>query len=169
MTETLEAIDDLVLVLGENTGETIGVQDHLVEGAMLATRGGSVLQNLGGIHVIAQTETTSGFLRNGELITSDHLDLDTEGHGVVDGLLGVLTGRIEDGKETDEFETVALSIVIVTLDFLESDGQGTETTHGEFLDVGLKPVLNLLGLVAGADIDDDPSHTLGDALELAGW
>ena len=129
VTKTLEALDDLVLVLGEDTNKTIDVQNHLVEGAVLAARGGSILQNLGGVHVVAQTETTSSFLRNGELITGDHLDLDTESHGIVDGLLGILSGRIEDRKETDKLETVTLSIVIITLDFLESGGQGTETTH----------------------------------------
>ena len=168
VTETLETLDDLVLVFGEDTSETIGIQDHLVEVGVLAAGGRSVLQHLGGIHVVAQTETTSGFLRNGELITGDHLDLDAESHSIVDGLLGILTGRIEDGEETNELETSALSIVIITLDLLESDSQGTETTHSEFLNVGLEPVLDLIGLVAGANFDDDAGHTLGDALELAG-
>jgi len=50
-------------------------------------------------------------------------------------------------------ETVGLSLVIITFDFLESNGQGMETTHGEFLNAGLKVVLNLVGFVAGADLD----------------
>jgi hypothetical protein len=37
VTETLETLDDLVLVLGEHTGETVGVEDHLVESQVLAT------------------------------------------------------------------------------------------------------------------------------------
>ena len=31
MAETLEALDDLVLVLGEDSSETVGIHDHLVE------------------------------------------------------------------------------------------------------------------------------------------
>ena len=166
--ETLEALDDLVLVLGEDASETISIQNHLVEGGVLASGGGSILQDLSGIHVVAQTETTPSFLGDSELITSNHLDLDTESHSIVDSLLGVLTGRVEDGEETDKFETVTLSFVITTLDFLKSDGEGTETTHSEFLNVSLEPVLDLLGLVAAAKFDDDAGHALGDTLELSG-
>ena len=166
--KTLETLDDLVLVFGEDTGETIGVQDHLVEGGVLAAGGGTILQDLSGVHVVAQTETTSSFLRNSELITSNHLDPDTESHGIVDRLLGIFTGRVEDGKETDELEAVALSIVIITLNFLESDSQGTETTHSEFFNVGLEPVLDIVGLVATAELDNDAGHALSDTLELAG-
>jgi hypothetical protein len=135
---------------------------------VLASGSGSVLQDLCGVHVVAQTETTSSFLRNGELITSSHLDLDTKSRGIVDGLLGIFTGRVEDGEETDELETVTLGLRVVTLDFLESDGQGTETTHCEFLNISLKPVLDIIGLVAGAELDNDAGHTLSDALEFAG-
>ena len=168
VTETLETFDDLVLVLGEDAGETVGVQDHLVQGGMLATGGGSVLQDLGGVHVVTQTETTTGFFSDGELITGDHLDPDTEKESIVDGLLGVLTGRVEDGEETDEFETVTLSLVVVTFNFLESDSKSTEATHGEFLDVSLEPILDFLGLVAAAELNDDAGHTLGDTLEATG-
>ena len=70
----------------------------------------------------------------------------------------------QSGEETDKLETVALSLVIITLDFLESNGRGTETMHSEFLDVGLEPVLNLLGHVAGANVDNDAGHTIGYAL-----
>jgi hypothetical protein len=38
--ETLQTLDDLVLVLGEDTSETIGVQNHLVEVGVLAAGGG---------------------------------------------------------------------------------------------------------------------------------
>ena len=165
MTETLQALDDLVLVFREHTGETVGIQNHFVQGGMLAAGGRSVLQNLGGIHVIAQTETTTRFLRDGELVTSNHLDPDTESDGIVDGLLGIFTGRVEDGEETDELETIALSLVIITVEFFESNGQSTETTGGEFFNVSLKPVLDVFGLVASAKLDDDSGHTLCDALE----
>jgi len=93
----------------------------------------------------------SSFLRDGELITSDSLDLNTESHSIADGLLSIFTGKAEDGEEICELETVGLNLVIITLDFFESNGQGMETTHGEHLNIGLKPVLSPVGLVAGAD------------------
>ena len=102
------------------------------------------------------------------MITGNHLDFHAESLGVVNGLLGIFTGRIEDGKETDQLETIALSLMIITPNFLEGDSQGTETTHGEFLNVSLEPVLDFIGLVARAKLDDDASHTLGDAHELSG-
>ena len=168
VTETLEAFNDLVLVLGEDTSETIGIQDHLVERGVLASGGRSILQNLSRIHVVAQTETTSGFLGDSELVTGNHLDLDTESHSIVDSLLGIFTGRVEDGEETDKFETVALSLVIITLNFLKSDSEGTKTTHSEFFNISLESVLDFLGLVAAAKLNDNTGHTLGDTLELAG-
>ena len=165
--ETLDTFDDFVLVLGEDTGKIIGIQDHVVEGSVFVAAGRTVLQDDSGIHVVTQTETTSGFLGDGELITSDHLDLDTENHSIIDGLLGVLTGRVEDGKEADEFKTVTLSLVITTLDLLKSDSQGMETARSELLNISLESVLDLVGLVARAKLDDDAGHTLGDALELS--
>lgn len=155
-------------MLGEDTSETIGIHDHLVERSVLATGLRTLLENLGGVHVVTESETTASFLSDSELITGDHLDLDTEGERIVDGLLGVVTGRIEDGEKTDEFEAVALALVIVVVEFLVGDGESAKTTGGELLDVGLKTVLNLVGLVTGAELDDLASHALGDALQAAG-
>lgn len=78
MIEALETLDDLVLVLGKDTSETVGIQNHV---GMAASRGRTGLQDLGGIQMAAQTETTSGIVRNGELITGDRLDLDAEREG----------------------------------------------------------------------------------------
>jgi hypothetical protein len=165
--ETLETLDDLVLVFGVDTGETIGVHDHLVEGSVLATRGGSVLQNLGGVHVVTETETTAGFLCDSELVTGNHLDLDTESDGIVNGLFSIVTGRIEDGEETDKLEAVTLTLGILVVEFLVGDSESTETTRSVLLDVNLKAVLEFFGLVAGDELDDLASHTLGDTLKLA--
>jgi hypothetical protein len=45
-------------------------------------------------------------LCDSELITSKHLDLDTERDSGVDGLLSIVTGRIDDGEEADEFKAI---------------------------------------------------------------
>lgn len=167
MTEALETLDNLVFVFGEDTSETVCIQDHLVERSVLSTGSRSVLKNLRGVHVVAETKTTAGFLCDGELITSDHLDLDTESHSIVDGLLGILTRGIENGKETNEFEAVTLTLWIVTVDFLECDSESTKTTLSVLLDIGLEAGLDFVCLVARAKFDNDTGHTLGNPLELS--
>ena len=166
--ESLETLDDLVLVLGEDTSETVGVEDHLVEVPETAAGLGAVLKNLRGVHVVTEAETTTGLLRNSELVTGNHLDLDTEGHGVVDRLLGVVTRGVEDGEETNELEAVTLTLGIVAVNLLVRNRESTETTLRVLLDVSLETVLELVGLVARAELDDDTGHALGDTLELAG-
>lgn len=169
VTETLETLDNLVLVLGEDSGETIGVEDHLVNVGVLAVDGEtSGLENLGGVHVVSETETATSLLGDGELISGNHLDLDSESLSLVDRLLGVVTGRVEDGEETDELETVSFVVLVVRRDILDGDSEGTEATHGKLLDVLLELILNLGGLVARAEFDNDTSHSLGDTLHLAG-
>ena len=168
MSETLETLDNLILVLREHTGETIGIHDHLVQAGVLSTGSRAVLEHLGRVHVITQAETTSSFLCDSELITGNHLDANTEGKGIVNGLLGIVTGGIVDGEETDEFESITVSLEIVTVNFLKGNSESAETTSGVLLDILLKTVLDVVGLVAGAKFDDDTSHTLGDTLKLAG-
>lgn len=167
VTQCLNSLDDFELVFGENTGESIGIHDHFVQVGVLGTGSGSVLQDLGGVHVVSQTQSSTGFLGDSELITSDHLDLDTESLSVVDGLLGVGSRRIEDGEKTDKFETVTLSIRGVTHDFFKGDSQGSETSSGELFDVVLELVFDFGGLVSGAEFDNDTGHALGGSLELA--
>ena len=167
MAETLETLDNLVLVLREDTSETVRIEDHLVEGRMLATGGGAVLETLGGVHVVTEAETTSSLLRDSELITGNHLDLDAEHERVVDGLLGILTGRVEDGEQTDKLKAIALLLVFIALKLLVRNSERAETTGSVLLDVDLVPVLELLGLVVSAKADDDAGHALGDVLQLA--
>jgi hypothetical protein len=156
VTEVLQALDNLVLVLGEDTGESIGVHDHLVERAVLASLGEtSSLHDLGGVHVVSETETATGLLGDSELITGNHLDPDSERLSVVDGLLGVLARRVEDGEKTDELESVSGVVLVSGRDVLVGDGECTETTKSELLNVLLKLILDLGGLVAGAELDDD--------------
>lgn len=63
-TTYLETLDNLELVLGEHTSETIGIHDHLVESTVLASGLGTILEDLSGVHVVAETETTASLLRN---------------------------------------------------------------------------------------------------------
>jgi len=117
--------------------------------------------------VVTKPKTTTSLLSDSKLITGNHLDLDTESHGIVDGLLGVGTGRVEDGQKTDKLETGTWGVGSRTVDLLVSDSESTETTTGKLLNIVLKLVLELVGLVAGTEFDNDTSHTLGGTLEPA--
>ena len=56
VTETLKTFDDFVLVFGEDSSETVGVEDHLVDVGVLSINGEtSSLKDLGGVHVISET------------------------------------------------------------------------------------------------------------------
>lgn len=141
--------------------ESIGVHDNLLEGSVLATRGGSILDDLGRVHVVSESKTTTGLLGNGELVTGNHLDLDTKGLGIVDGLLSVVTRGVEDGEKTDELEASSGGVLLLRVanNLLEGDSESTKTTAGELLDVLLKLVLHLRGLVASADWERKQSAT----------
>jgi len=166
VTEALDTLDDLKLVLGEDTGETIGVHDHLIDVLEFAVRARSFLEHLGRVHMIAETEASTSLLSNGKLVTGNHLDLDTESHSVVDGLLGVGSRGVEDGQQADELEAVTLRILLIAHDILESDSERTETTSSELLDICLELVLHGIGLVSGAKLDDDTGHSLRSALDF---
>lgn len=121
-------------------------------------------------HVITKSESSAGLLGNSELITGDHLDLDTKELSVVDSLLGIVTRRVEDGEKTDELEASTLGTLLLRVadNLLESDSESSETSSGKLFNVLLELVLHLRGLVPGADVDDDTGHSLGDSLDGAG-
>ena len=105
--------------------------------------------------MVTETETTASLLGDGELVTGRHLDLDAEGDGVVNRLLGVLARRVVDREQTDELEAIASVLLVAGRDVLHRDRERTETTAGKLLDVGLELVLELGRLVARAELDDD--------------
>ena len=48
MAETLEMLDNLILVLEEDTSKTVSIKNHLAESSVLAFGFRFVLENLGG-------------------------------------------------------------------------------------------------------------------------
>lgn len=94
-----------------------------MESSGLASRGGSVFEHLSGLRMVSKPETTSNFLSDSELITSNHLDLESKSESIVDSLFGIVTGRVEDSEETDKFESIAFSFMLVMGEFLVSDSQ----------------------------------------------
>jgi hypothetical protein len=169
VTTLLEHFDDLVLVLGEDLSETISTLDEIV----LSGTGKTTVDKLGRVvNLGTESKHLAGLLGDGDGVTSQHLDGDTELLSLNDGLGGILTGRVEHGQETKEDP--------VTVVLLVSDTKGTETTAselgslllvqvgGDLITVG--EVDNGLRGTLGADVlvtthVADGSDTLGDGVE----
>jgi hypothetical protein len=117
---------------------------------------GPSFKTLARIHAVTQTKTTAGLFSDGGLIAGDHLDLDTKKESVVNGLLGVIAGRIEDGEEVDNHSWSS------PLTSPRATARARRAAHSEFLDVSLE---SILGLVARARLNDDAGRTVGDTLE----
>jgi hypothetical protein len=95
VTKAQEMLDNFALVLGKDTGETIGTCNHLVEKHVLAA-GRSVFENPCGTHVVTEIKTKTSFLCNAQLTISNDLDLDAERNSIVNGLL--LVPSLEDRR-----------------------------------------------------------------------
>lgn len=169
VTTLLEHFDDLVLVLGENLSETVSTLDEIV----LSGTGKTTVDELGRVvNLGSEGKHLAGLLGDGNGVTSQHLNGNTELLSLNDGLGGILTGRVEHGQETKE-DPVAVVLLV-------SDTKGTETTAGKLgslllVEVGgdlvaVGKVDNGLGGTLGTDIlvtthVADSSDTLGDGVE----
>ncbi|KAI7862127.1 hypothetical protein BDF14DRAFT_140553 [Spinellus fusiger] len=127
----------------------------------------SFLEGLGQEHVITHTETTTGFLGNGELITSNHLHLHTESNSTVNGFLGVRARGVIDGEETNETHAETFTFHITAGNFIHSHSQSTETTTGKFIYIIVQGLDLFFGLVAGAEIKNGVGHAFGATENLA--
>ena len=65
-----------------------------------------------GQNAITNIKVTVDLLSNGELISSDHLNLDTEGEGIFNILLSVFARWIEDGEKTNELNTLPSALLL---------------------------------------------------------
>lgn len=169
VTTLLQHFDDLVLVLGENFGETVGALDKVV----LSSTGETTVDKLSRVVDLGtEGKHLAGFLGNSDSITSQHLDGNTELLGLDDGLSGIFTGRVEHGEEAEENPVTAVLLV--------SDTEGTESTPSEIgslvteepggLLVAVGKVENSLGGSLGADVlvtthVADRGNALGDGVE----
>jgi hypothetical protein len=169
MTTLLEHFDDLVLVLGENLSETVSTLNEIV----LSGTGKTTVDKLGRVVDLGtESKHLAGLLGDGNSVTSQHLDGNTELLSLNDGLGGILTRGVEHGQETEEDP--------VTVVLLVSDTKGTETTAGKLgslllVEVGgdlvaVGKVDNGLGGTLGADVlvtthVADGGDTLGDGVE----
>ncbi|KXT13275.1 hypothetical protein AC579_2498 [Pseudocercospora musae] len=99
VTTLLQHLDDLVLVLWEDLGETVGTLDEIVLGSAGET---TVDELLGVVDLGTEGKHLARLLGNGNSVTSKHLHGNTELLGLNDGLSGILTWRVEHGKHTEE-------------------------------------------------------------------
>lgn len=147
MSTLLEHLDDLVLVLGEHLGETIGLLDKVVLGRTSQT---TVDQALRVVDLGAQGKHLASFLGNSEGVTSQHLDRETKGLGSSDSVGGILTRGVEHGIHAKKLPGLTLP--------LDGDTERTETTAGEF--GSLVPVETGLLLAALGGVEDSLGGTL---------
>ncbi|KAK1241977.1 LOW QUALITY PROTEIN: hypothetical protein MKX07_007800 [Trichoderma sp. CBMAI-0711] len=146
----LQHLDDTVLVLGEDLGETIGTLDKVVLDAAGKT---AVDELLGVVDLGAEGKHLARLLGDGDGVTSEHLDGDTELGSLEDGLGGILTRGVEHGQETEQNP---LLIVLLVADTQRSETTASKLTillavdRGELLR-GVGELEDGLGGTLGAD------------------
>ncbi|GKT86554.1 LOW QUALITY PROTEIN: hypothetical protein Ct61P_04404 [Colletotrichum tofieldiae] len=161
----LENLDDVVLVLGEDLGETIGSLDEVVN-----LRAGHVTtttetETLSVVDVGTKTELAGSLTSDTNGVTSQHLDGETERLGLVDSAGSVVTRGVRAGHDSEDLP----GAVVATL---AGNTERAETTGGELGNLVLVGLVNLLGdLVVLLDgLEDEEGSTLdaGDALTGGG-
>mmetsp|Transcript_24246 Transcript_24246/g.38835 ORF Transcript_24246/g.38835 Transcript_24246/m.38835 type:complete len:913 (+) Transcript_24246:188-2926(+) len=143
-----ENLDSAVLILRENLTKSVSFLDNINNGDTLNEL---LAKNLGVVEVKTHTKTAGSLLSDSDLITSNHLDSNTKTLSLINGLLGIVTGRVKEGDKTHELPLAILAVLL-------SDTNGTKTTEGK--------VLNLL-LLGTADLVSVPckvNHNLGSTL-----
>ncbi|GKT48036.1 uncharacterized protein ColSpa_08217 [Colletotrichum spaethianum] len=169
VTTLLEHLDDLVLVLGEHFGETVGALAKVVD----RSAGHVAVEKLVGVvNLGTELEHAAGLDGNGVGVTSKHLNLETESLGLENGLAGIAARGVEEGQHAEHLPGAIL--------LLDGDGEGTETTAGELSGLLLEESGLLLSAVGegedglggtlGASVTDttvggDGGDTLGDGVE----
>ena len=96
----LQHVDDVVFVLGEDLGETVGGLDRLAHRRRFALLD---IPEAGGVEDVgAQPDLGGGFLGDGQRITGHHLDGDAHRPAVAMVAAGVVARWVEQRQHTDE-------------------------------------------------------------------
>lgn len=133
----LENLDDVVLVLGEDLGETIGSLDEIVDLRAGHVTAATKTETLSVVDVGAETELTRSLTSDTDGITSQHLDRETESLGFVDGTGSVVTRGVRAGHDSEDFPGAFTT--------LAGNTERTETTGSELGNLVLVGLVNLLG------------------------
>ncbi|ROW03986.1 hypothetical protein VSDG_00847 [Cytospora chrysosperma] len=158
----LENLNDVVLVLGEDLSETISSLNEIVNLRAGHVTTATETETLSVVDVGTETELAGSLTSDTDGITSQHLDGQTQGLGLVDSLSSVVTGRVGAGHDTQNLPG--------TLTTLASNTERTETTGSELSNLVLVGLVDLLrdGVVLLDRLEDEERSTLntGDLLAL---
>ena len=164
VTTLLENLDDVVLVLGEDLGETIGSLDEIVDlgtGHFTAT---TKTKTFSVVDVGTKTELARRLPSDTDGITSQHLDGQTKGPGLVDSAASIVTGRVRAGHDAENLPRVVTA--------LASDTERTETTGSELGDLVLVGLVDSFGdgvvLLDGLENEKRGALDTDDTLALRG-
>lgn len=164
VTTLLENLNDGVLVLGEDLGETIGGLDEIVDLRTGHVTTATKAETLSVVDVGAETELARSLAGDTDGITSKHLDGQTELLGLVDSAGSVVTGRVRAGHDTKNLPG--------TLTTLAGNTKRTETTGSELSDTVLVGLVNILGdgvvLLDGLENEQRGTLDADNALALGG-
>jgi hypothetical protein len=158
----LENLDDVVLVLGENLGETIGSLNEIVDLRSGHLTAAAKTKTFSVIDVGTETELAGGFTSNADGITSQHLNGQTESLGFVDSTGGIVTRGVRAGHDTENLPGAVTT--------LASNTERTETTGGKFSDLVLVGLIDSFGnrviLFDGLENEKRGALDTDDALSL---
>jgi hypothetical protein len=164
VTTLLENLNDGVLVLGEDLGETISSLDEIVDLGTWHVTAATETKTLSVVDIGAETELARSLTGNANGVTSKHLDGQTENLGLVDGAGSIVTGRVRAGHDTENLPS--------TLTTLAGNTEGAETTGSEVGDAVLVGLVNVIGdgVVLLDSLEHEKRGTLDadDALALGG-
>jgi len=162
VTTLLQDLDDVVLVLGEDLGETIGSLNEIIDlraGHVTAT---TETETLGIIDVGTETELAGSLTGDTDGVTSKHLDRETKGLGFVDSAGSVVTGGIAAGHDAENLPRA--------LTTLAGNTERAEATGSELSNLVLVGLVNLVGdgVVLLNGLEDEERGTLdaSDAFTL---
>ena len=150
----LQHLDDLVLVLGEDFSETIGLLNEIVLSSSSNTTSN---ESLGVVDLGAESKKLAGFLCDGNGVTSQHLNGETEVLSLKNGVCRIVSGRVEHGKHANNLPWVVATLGCNT--------KGSETTSGK-VSCGITVVLSG-GLVAFSNGEHGLGRTLAESPFLA--
>lgn len=160
----LQDLDDVVLVLGEDLGETIGSLDEIVDLRAGHVTTATETEALSVVDVGAEAELAGSLAGNADGVTSKHLDGQTETLGLVDGAGGIVAGGIGAGHDAENLPGA--------LTALAGDTERAEATGGELGNLVLVGLVNLIGdgvvLLDGLENEQRGTLDADNALALGG-
>lgn len=158
----LENLDDGVLVLGEDLGETISSLDEIVDLGTGHVTTTTKTETLSVVDVGTKTKLARRLTGDTDGVTGQHLDGQTENLGLVDGAGSVVTRGVRARHDTEDLPS--------TLTTLAGNTKGSETTGSELGDTVLVSLVDSLGdgvvLLDGLENEKRSTLDAGDALTL---